>query len=160
VTPYTLRPIAPADRPTVTRLLTEAWGAVHVYVVALGGMVDAGALPGWLAEDAGDVAGLLTYRLDGDLCDLVTINSYRPGAGTALIERLTAEARDLGATSVRVTTTNDNTDALRFYQRRGFRLSALRPGAVDEARLVKPEIPALGEHGIPIRDELDLLLTL
>jgi ribosomal protein S18 acetylase RimI-like enzyme len=56
-----------------------------------------------------------------------------------------------------LTTTNDNVDALRFYQRRGFRLAALRPGAVDEARRIKPEIPQVGEHGIPLHDELDLV---
>jgi GNAT superfamily N-acetyltransferase len=64
--------------------------------------------------------------------------------------RLVAEWR------LRLTTTNDNLDALRFYQRRGFRLVALRPGAVDAARALKPEIPVTGAHGIPLRDELDL----
>ena len=55
-----------------------------------------------------------------------------------------------------LTTTNDNVDALRFYQRHGFRLVELRPGAVDAARRLKPEIPATGAHGIPLRDELEL----
>jgi ribosomal protein S18 acetylase RimI-like enzyme len=56
-----------------------------------------------------------------------------------------------------VLTTNDNLDALRFYQRRGFRLAELYPGAVQDARVrLKPEIPASGNHGIPIRDEIVL----
>jgi hypothetical protein len=60
-----------------------------------------------------------------------------------------------------VVTTNDNVDALRFYQRRGFRLDALRPGAVDEARRArKSEIPAIGEHGIALRDEIELVSDL
>ncbi len=42
-------------------------------------------------------------------------------------------------------------------QRRGFRLAALRAGAVDASRAgLKPEIPAIGAHGISIRDELEL----
>ena len=58
-------------------------------------------------------------------------------------------------------TTNDNVDALRFYQRRGFRLAVLRPGAVDESReALKPEIPRSGEHDIPLRDELELEMDL
>jgi hypothetical protein len=58
-------------------------------------------------------------------------------------------------------TTNDNVDALRFYQRRGFRLAALRTRAVDELRRrLKPTIPAVGEHGIPIRDEIELEIEL
>ena len=66
-----------------------------------------------------------------------------------------------GCTVVWLTTTNDNLDALRFYQRRGFRLSALRVGAVDAARAtLKPELPAIGSYGISLRDELDLELEL
>jgi hypothetical protein len=45
---------------------------------------------------------------------------------------------------------------LRFYQRRGFRLAELHVGAVDEARRLKPTIPTIGDHGIPLRDELVL----
>jgi acetolactate synthase regulatory subunit len=56
-------------------------------------------------------------------------------------------------------TTNDNVDALRFYQRRGFRLDTLRAGAVDEARRgLKPLIPESGRYAIPLRDELELVL--
>ena len=58
-------------------------------------------------------------------------------------------------------TTNDNLAALRFYQRAGFRLLELRPGAVDEARAVlKPSIPETGNDGIPLRDEIDLVREL
>jgi acetolactate synthase regulatory subunit len=57
---------------------------------------------------------------------------------------------------VRLVTTNDNMRALRFYQRRGFRLVALNAGALDRSRELKPEIPATGMNGIPLRDELVL----
>ena len=54
-------------------------------------------------------------------------------------------------------TTNDNVDALRFCRRRGFRLAELRAGAVDDSRAqLNPEIPAIGDHGIPLRDEIEL----
>jgi hypothetical protein len=72
------------------------------------------------------------------------------------MEAATADARQQGCHEIRLTTTNDNLDALRFYQRRGLRLVALRPGAVDRARLDKPEIPRIGDFGIPLRDEIDL----
>lgn len=55
---------------------------------------------------------------------------------------------------MQVVTTNDNMRALRFYQRRGFRLVALHAGAIERSRALKPEIPATGDHGIPLRDEL------
>jgi GNAT superfamily N-acetyltransferase len=81
----------------------------------------------------------------------------RSGNGTALVEAVAERARAAGARALRVTTTNDNVDALRFYQRRGFALAELRAGSVDRARAtLKPEIPHVGEHGIPLRDELEL----
>ena len=79
------------------------------------------------------------------------------GTGTALVEALAKLAEGAGRNRLRVTTTNDNVDALRFYQRRGFRLAALRRGAIDDSRAeLKPEIPPVGDHGIDLRDELEL----
>jgi L-amino acid N-acyltransferase YncA len=78
------------------------------------------------------------------------------GVGTALVEGLISKLRAEGVNILRVTTTNDNLDALRFYQRRGFRIIAVRPGAVDESRRIKPSISAVGEYGIAIRDEIEL----
>jgi GNAT superfamily N-acetyltransferase len=69
-------------------------------------------------------------------------------------------ARDAGCRRLWVVTTNDNLDALRFYQRRGFRLRLIRPGAVDRSReLLKPEIPTTGTFGIPLRDEIELEMS-
>ena len=76
-----------------------------------------------------------------------------------LVNAIVSDLRRDGFETLRLTTTNDNIDALRFYQRRGFRLKALRPCAVDKARAHKPTIPTQGEYGIPVRDELDLILA-
>ena len=70
-------------------------------------------------------------------------------------------AGEAGCTRLWVVTTNDNLDALRFYQRRGFRLDRLRPGEVDASRAdLKPEIPWYGDYGIPLRDEIELVTDL
>lgn len=53
-------------------------------------------------------------------------------------------------------TTNDNTVALRFYQKRGFVLAAIHRNALEESRRLKPSIPLVGIDGIPIRDETEL----
>lgn len=133
---------------------------MEVVALSLGGTVDASRLPGLIAERDGEVVGLLTYLTSGDVVDIVTINAFTGGGvGAALIEALVADVRG-SAARIRVTTTNDNTRALRFYQRAGFRLTALRPGAVDESRKIKPQIPELGHDGIPIRDELELEMEL
>jgi ribosomal protein S18 acetylase RimI-like enzyme len=115
VTPYTLRPLEPADEPAVARLLTESWGAATVHALALDAMIDASALPGWLAEAGGEIIGLLTYLRSGDLLDVITINTYRSGTGigAALLDKLDAPR-------IRVVTTEDNTHALDFYQHNGF----------------------------------------
>jgi ribosomal protein S18 acetylase RimI-like enzyme len=116
VTPYTLRPIAPSDKPEVRRLLTESWGAATVDALAVDRMIDASALPGWLAEDNQTIIGLLTYLVTGDLLDVITINAYRAGLGIGA-----ALLAQLDAPRIRVVTTEDNTHALNFYQRNGFR---------------------------------------
>ena len=126
-----------------------------------GELVDPLEHPALIAEDAGRLAGLATYLPDGERWELLTLHARERhgGVGTALVDELRHRAREAGAARLFVVTSNDNLDALRFYQRRGFRLVALRPGAVDRAREErKPEIPAVGEHGIPVRDELELEL--
>jgi ribosomal protein S18 acetylase RimI-like enzyme len=107
-----------------------------------------------------DPVGAATYVLEPGCCELVSINTVpsarRHGAGSALLNAVEQAGRAAGAERLRIYTTNDNLDALRFYQRRGCRIVAVRPGAVDEARVMKPSIPEVGDSGIPIRDVLEL----
>ena len=111
---------------------------------------------------AGDRLGLVTYTLAPPTAEIITLNALEPrqGIGTALIDALAADLAARGIREIRVTTTNDNLDAMRFYQRRGFRIAALRPGAVAEARLLKPSIPAVGNYGIARHDEVELVQVL
>jgi ribosomal protein S18 acetylase RimI-like enzyme len=153
----TVRRIEPADRPAVRRLQVDQWNAETS--VGHGVVFRPAELDGFLAVDGAEIVGMLTYRhpVDGEM-EIVTIDALRPhkGIGTLLIDAAMAEAASLGANRVVLTTTNDNVDALRFYQRRGFRLRALRPGQVQESRKLKPEIPLTGAYGIPLIDELEL----
>jgi len=161
VTPYTIRPLTPTDRPLVTPLLVREWGSIQVAALSLGGVVDASTLPGWLAETDGEIVGLLTYLVQDEIADLVTINAFTGGGvGSALLTAMIEECRARGLRRIRLTTTNDNTRALRFYQRAGFRLTALHVDAITEAREIKPEIPEEGLDSIPIRDEIDLSMEL
>jgi GNAT superfamily N-acetyltransferase len=139
-------------------ILKERWGG-EGQVVVHGEIFDARLLPALIA---GEQQGLATYQIqrtnNSVFAELVTLDAItvNQGVGTALIEALASRLRAEGVTILRVTTTNDNLDALHFYQRRGFRITAVRTGAVDEARRLKPSIPAIGDYGIPIRDELEL----
>jgi GNAT superfamily N-acetyltransferase len=109
----------------------------------------------------GQMLGMLTYvpGQDWQQCEILTLHADHQwrGAGTALIEAAVQLARRQGCTRLWVITTNDNVDALRFYQRRGFCLVRVHRGAVDRSRAsLKPEIPPVGAYGIPLRDEIEL----
>ena len=80
--------------------------------------------------------------------------------GTALIEAVKEKAEEVRCRRLWLITTNDNLNALRFYQKRGFRLVKVSPSAVDAARQIKPSISELGADGIPLRDEIELELRL
>jgi GNAT superfamily N-acetyltransferase len=115
-----------------------------------GELVDVLAHPGLVA---GDREGMVTYDVRADEAEILWIVAVDRGrgVGTALLEALPRAPRWC------VTTTNDNVDALRFYQRRGFRLREVRVGAVDAARAsIKPSIGLVGEHGIELHDEIEL----
>jgi GNAT superfamily N-acetyltransferase len=148
----------PKDQPWIDKILNERWGG-EGRVVVHGEVFDARSLP---ALVAGEQEGLITYQVRRSnniaLAELITLDAVTPkrGVGTALIEALAFKLRTERVGVLRLTTTNDNLDALRFYQRRGFRIIAVRPGAVDEARRIKPSIPFIGEYGIPIHDEIEL----
>ena len=119
--------------------------------------------PALVARLDGERIGLLTYHVDAEGLEVVTLDSLREGLGVghALLDAAEAEARRRGCRRFWLVTTNDNLRALGFYQRRGMRLVALRPGAMDEARLtVKPQLAEIGNDGIPLRDELELELAL
>lgn len=152
-----------ADAAWIGQVLARYWGSPLIVAGAghiAGHIIDASRLPALIA---GDRQGLATYAIaaaaaDDASAELVTLNALArgQGIGTALIEALVELLAAAGIAELRVSTTNDNLDALRFYQRRGFRLMAVWPGAVDQARNLKPAIPLIGHYGIPIRDRLDL----
>jgi GNAT superfamily N-acetyltransferase len=153
-----IRAKEPKDQPWIQQLLNER-SAGEGRVVVHGEIFDARTLP---AIIAGEQEGLVTYQIRRanqlTFAELITLDALKSGCGVGidLIEGLVSRLRAEGVNVLRVTTTNDNLDALRFYQRRGFRIIAVRPGAVDESRRFKPSIPAVGEYGIPIHDEIEL----
>lgn len=155
-----IRRIEDADRGAVTALLEARWaGRV---IVTRGQAHVASALPGFIAEEGTRLIGVVTISREGDALQVVSLDAIvaERGIGTALLSAVLAEARAQGARRVWLCTTNDNLPALRFWQRRGFRLTALHPGSLDHARTLKPEIPLVGHLGIPLRDELELELEL
>lgn len=152
---YSVREAAAGDRDALGAFLEKNHSA---RVARAGEMVNPLDHPILIAEQGGELAGALTW-IPGDPAEILTLHAATryAGVGTALIDAVVERVAAAGGTRIRVTTTNDNVDALRFYQRRGFRLRELRAGAVESSRArLKPEIPTTGEHGIYIRDEIEL----
>ena len=151
-----IHPLSQSDHDWVARRTAENWGAE--IVVAHGTVFRPADLPGFYAEAAGEKLGLLTYHIDGESCEIVSIEAWQEGLGigTVLIEAARHAAIQAGCHRLWLITTNDNTNALRFYQKRGFSIAAIHINALEYSRKLKPEIPELGNDGIPIRDEIEL----
>jgi ribosomal protein S18 acetylase RimI-like enzyme len=151
---YDIRSLTEEDSPFVRRFMVEHWGGEEIVVHKT--VYHPDELPGFAVVWEGEIAGLITYQMQENSCEIVTLNSLQPnqGIGLALIKKVETAARDKGCARLRLVTTNDNLNALGFYQRHGFRLTAIDVGAVNESRKLKPGIPLVGENGIPINDEI------
>jgi ribosomal protein S18 acetylase RimI-like enzyme len=151
----TVRPSAPDDRGWVNEVIAQRWGGIVAMHDELYAPSD---LPGLVAELEGQRVGLLTYRVDHLGLEVVTVDALLDGvgAGTALVCAARNIAQAHALPRMWLVTTNDNVHALWFYQRLGMRVTRVDLGAVDRARLLKPDIPMVGHDGIPIRDELTL----
>lgn len=155
-----IRQVTSDDQRWIHQTLADHWGSA--LVVSRGKIYHADQLPGFTAFDRGEKVGLVTYSINDAECEIVTLNSLQEdrGVGTSLLNEVVATARQAGCLYIRVVTTNDNHRALRFYQKRGFIFVALHRASMEHARTLKPEIPLIGIDGIPIRDELELELSL
>lgn len=169
--PVTIRPLDPAlDLDWANSLLDAEFGGRMQ--ARRGELVDAldpsrPAGSGLVAAGGPERRGLLTWFVASDGADaeirsvVLVPEARREGIGRALVEAAHIRLRELGVRRAWLVTTNDNLVALALYQQIGYRLVALRTGAVDEARrTLKPAIGRTGDRGIPIRDELELVLEL
>lgn len=153
---FRIRPVEERDRPWMAGFLAERWGSAEI--VTRGRVHAADRCEGIVAESAGERIGLVTFRFEGGECELVSLDSVREGTGVggALLDGAIGRAREEGCRRLWLITTNDNLAAVRFYQKRGLRLRAVYPNAMEESRRIKPEIPRTGRDGIPLRDEIEM----
>jgi GNAT superfamily N-acetyltransferase len=156
-----VRPLAEEDRPWAVEIETDSWG--EPVVARLGELVDPTRLPGFIAFLNGERAGLVSYALRGDQCEVVTIRSLHEGQGIgrALLDAVRDTAIEAGCRRLWLITTNNNLRALQLYQRWGMDIVALHRHAVSDARRrLKPSIPNRDGDGIPIAHELELEMLL
>ena len=148
------------ERAWIAQQLCSWWGST--LIVTSNGCWETSQLPALVAVDGDAVVGVATFEIRDRACQLITLNAVETvrGVGSALLAGVADQAKGSGCERLWLTTTNDNLDALRFYQRRGLRIAAVHSDAVDAARAIKPTIPLVGDYGIPIHDELELELRL
>jgi ribosomal protein S18 acetylase RimI-like enzyme len=157
---FHVRPLDEDERPWLEEQLEELWGSPTI--VSRGRVYDGGRLPALVCVAAGEIVGLATYDVRDGQCELLTLNAFTKGhgIGSALLDAVAKEARRQACSRLWLITSNDNLRALRFYQRRGLRLVAVHRGAIDQARLLKPSLPTVGNDDIPVHDEIELELPL
>ena len=155
-TRWQIRPLNSGDHDWVEQFMVDHWGSAEM--VAHGESILPANLPGFVCFDGDQTLGLVTYRIAGENCEMVSLNSLREqeGIGSTLLETVVAESWLQNCQRVWLITTNDNLQALNFYQKRGFHIVKVIRGAVNLSRRQKPTIPLIGMNGIPITDEIEL----
>lgn len=150
-----LKRIDDTTRNHVVKIINENWGSP--IIVTKGKVHNAAETPGFIAVSDGQIVGLLTYHIANQECEIVLLESFAENIGTGgrLLQEVQTEAEKCKCRRLWLITTNDNTKAIRFYQKRGFDMAALYRNAVDQSRKLKPEIPLFGYDEIPILHEIE-----
>jgi N-acetylglutamate synthase-like GNAT family acetyltransferase len=157
---YQIRPINKEDTTWIIDLCNERWAGPMQIIRGRAHYVD--KHPGFIAVQDDKPVGLITYNIDGEQCEITLLNTLvdSKAIGTVLVVAVKNAAAKTGCKRLWLITTNDNTTGLRFLQKRGFSLVAVHRNALEKSRKLKPEIPLIGNDGIPIRDEIELELSL
>ncbi|MFH1311738.1 MAG: GNAT family N-acetyltransferase [Candidatus Eisenbacteria bacterium] len=157
---FKIVPLEDQYRMWAKKLIEDNWGSTKI--VTRGKVHDTAELPGFVGIWRHGPAGLVTYRIDGDQCEITSLDSIVEGVGiaTALIDAVREVAIEKKCKRLWLITTNDNQAAVDFYQGRGFEVAAVHKDALVETRRLKPELPQTGIDGIPLKDEIELQSTL
>ena len=151
-----LREIKSTDQEWIKKISLDLWNSVEV--VSQHKIYYTDKLSGILAIYQDTRAGLLLYSIDQPTLNIISLNTLYEniGIGSKLIERIEKIGIKKRLKKVRITTTNDNIDALRFYQAKGFQIINVNVDIMKKYRKLKPGLPKLGFYNIEIRDEFVL----
>lgn len=153
----TIKPITSDNRGNVIMFFKEHWGSAQMIIST--GIYHCDKLDGFIYEVDGTILGLLTYTIHEDALEVISLDSMKEGhgIGSKLMQEVEQFAKQRGIHKITLITTNDNLNALKFYQKRGYRIVKVIQDAVAKAREIKPSIPLIGNDEIPLTDELELV---
>ncbi|MDM5195121.1 GNAT family N-acetyltransferase [Bacillus hominis] len=151
-----IQKITPEMKEVIQDFMCKNWGSSMM--VSRGRVHHLEELPGFVVLENDGIVGILTYEVIKNMCEIVSLDSFeeRKGIGTKLVDCALQVAKENECKKVWLITTNDNMNALRFYQKRKFSMTNLYVGAVEEARKIKKEIPFIGYDNIAISHEIQL----
>src|SRR5437867_8124645 len=91
-----VQPLEDVDRQWAGDQIARQWGARMI--ISKGKAYYPDQLPGFVAFQEGEKAGLATYNIEGSDCELVSIQSLRDGhgAGSALLGAVRESAKSAG----------------------------------------------------------------
>lgn len=155
-----IKAIDKTNRTQVNSFIKEHWYTTEMVVG--GRIVDMSVLEGFVLYNDKNIEGLITYEIIGHSCEIMSLDSVveKRGYGSMLLEKVVNKAGEKHCNCVHLITTNDNLNALGFYQKRGFDMVEIYRNAVTEARKIKPSIPLIGDFGIPLKHEIELEMNI
>ena len=158
--PINIREITKPYRKFIVEFLSVEWGSS--IIVTKGKLHEIEKLSGYVVVINDEIKGIITYSISENECEIVSLNSLvsNKGIGSLLIKSVIEKAKVSMCKRVWLITTNDNTNAIRYYQKRGFDLLMVHKDAILESRRIKPQIPQYGFDDIPIRHEIEFELLL
>lgn len=157
--PPLVREAVPDDRQRARDIFDGEFGGRQL--VADGQRVSLEHADLLVAETEGGVTGALAWHRRDDALHIMALATdpmwQRSGVGGYLLAEAELLARRLSLRRIRVTISNDNIPALYFYQRRGYRLTAI---LTDSLSSQPANRGLIGFADIPIVDEVQLTKAL
>ena len=149
---FTVRNAGDADSDAISLLCERALGETDVDV--FGRTFDVLSGSNLIAEENGELVGLLALAIDRGELVVVLLSVYPDfqgtGVGSALLTAADELAAERGLSFLRAAVTNDDIPQLYFYQRHGFSIYEVAVGGIaDRFGSATP-----GFSGIPVRDEI------
>lgn len=152
--------ISDENRTAVNEFIITHW--YSTIMIVRGKAFDLSKAEGVLAIDNNQIKGLITYLIKDETCEILSLDSLEQskGIGTELVNQVIGISKEVHCKRIVLITTNDNINAIRFYQKRGFDMTRLYHNALEISRQLKPEIPLIGENNIPLRHEIEFQMEL
>lgn len=157
---FKIVPISNTNRELVNKFIKSNW--YSTYMVIHGEIFDMTLLDGFVVYKNEEIAGLITYFISNNECEIISLDSLieNKGIGTRLIDEVVKVSKNKGCKKLKLITTNDNINAIKFYQKYGFDINCIYKNAVNISRKLKSSIPEIGNCGIRIKHEIEFLLDL